>query len=127
MRVLYIAGLGRSGSTLLSRLLGQVDGICALGEAHHIWRTGAPRAAADELCGCGRSYAQCGFTLTPPATAFLNFAQTTGMGVQLTGPNSFVIESGPVKVPTLLSGMSNWRKLWKRWLPLNVPSCGVIR
>lgn len=61
MRVLYIAGLGRSGSTLLTRLLGQVDGICALGEAHHIWRTGAPRAADDELCGCGRTYAQCGF------------------------------------------------------------------
>jgi hypothetical protein len=59
--VLYIAGLGRSGSTLLTRLLGQVDGICALGEAHHIWRTGAPRAADDELCGCGRTYAQCGF------------------------------------------------------------------
>ena len=61
VRVLYIAGLGRSGSTLLSRLLGQVDGVCALGEAHHVWRTGAPRAAADELCGCGRTYAECGF------------------------------------------------------------------
>ncbi len=61
MKVLYVAGLGRSGSTLLSRLLGQVDGICAVGEAHHLWRTGAPRAAADELCGCGRTYAECGF------------------------------------------------------------------
>ncbi len=61
MRVLYIAGLGRSGSTLLTRLLGQVDGVCALGEAHHIWRTGAPRAARDERCGCGRTYFECGF------------------------------------------------------------------
>jgi hypothetical protein len=60
-RVLYIAGLGRSGSTLLTRLLGQVEGLCAVGEAHHIWRTGAPRAASDELCGCGRTYAECGF------------------------------------------------------------------
>lgn len=61
MKVLYLAGLGRSGSTLLSRLLGQVEGICAVGEAHHLWRTGAPRAAEDELCGCGRTYAECGF------------------------------------------------------------------
>jgi Sulfotransferase family len=60
-KVLYIAGLGRSGSTLLSRLLGQVAGISVVGEAHHVWRTGAPRAAADELCGCGRTYAECGF------------------------------------------------------------------
>ena len=61
MKVLYVAGLGRSGSTLLSRLLGQVDGICAVGEVHHLWRTGAPRSATDELCGCGRTYADCGF------------------------------------------------------------------
>jgi len=61
MKVLYVAGLGRSGSTLLTRLLGQVEGICAVGEAHHVWRTGAPRAAADELCGCGKTYAACGF------------------------------------------------------------------
>jgi len=60
-KVLYIAGLGRSGSTLLGRLLGQVEGICAVGEVHHVWRTGAPRAASDELCGCGRTYAACGF------------------------------------------------------------------
>jgi hypothetical protein len=60
-RILYLAGLGRSGSTLISRLMGQVDGVCAVGEAHHIWRTGAPRGAEDELCGCGRTYAECGF------------------------------------------------------------------
>lgn len=59
--VLYIAGLGRSGSTLLTRLLGQVEGVCAVGEIHHLWSTGAPRAARDELCGCGRGYADCGF------------------------------------------------------------------
>lgn len=60
-KVLYIAGLGRSGSTVLSQLLGQVEGVCAVGEAHHVWRTGASRAADDELCGCGRTYARCGF------------------------------------------------------------------
>ena len=61
VKVIYVAGLGRSGSTLLTRLMGQVEGVCAVGEAHHLWRTGAPRAATDELCGCGRTYAECGF------------------------------------------------------------------
>ncbi len=59
--VLYVAGLGRSGSTLLARLLGEVEGVASVGELHHIWQTGAPVAAADELCGCGRAYADCGF------------------------------------------------------------------
>ncbi len=60
-RILYIAGIGRSGSTLLSRLLAQIDGFQAVGELHHLWQTGAPLLATDELCGCGSSYADCRF------------------------------------------------------------------
>lgn len=61
MKVVYIAGLGRSGSTLLARLLGQVPGWVAVGELHNVWRTGAPHGRTDELCGCGRSFAECAF------------------------------------------------------------------
>ena len=32
VRVLYIGGLGRSGSTLLDRMLGQLDGVWSVGE-----------------------------------------------------------------------------------------------
>ncbi len=60
-RVLYVAGLGRSGSTLLARLLAELPGTVSVGEAHHLWQTGAVRAAGDELCGCGRTYLECGF------------------------------------------------------------------
>lgn len=67
MSVLYIAGLGRSGSTLLARLLGQVPGWVAVGELHNVWRTGAPVGSAEELCGCGRSFAECAFW--PPVLA----------------------------------------------------------
>lgn len=61
MTVVYIAGLGRSGSTLLARLLGQVPGWVAVGELHNVWRTGAPDGSRGELCGCGRSFAECDF------------------------------------------------------------------
>jgi hypothetical protein len=61
IKVLYIAGIGRSGSTLLSRMLGQIDGFESVGELHHLWQTGAPMLATDELCGCGSSYAECQF------------------------------------------------------------------
>jgi len=61
MRLIYIAGVGRSGSTLLARMLGQINGFASLGELHHIWQTGALAGFKDELCGCGRPYRQCDF------------------------------------------------------------------
>ena len=60
-KILFIAGIGRSGSTLLSRMLAQIDGFQAVGELHHLWQTGAPLLATEELCGCGSSYADCPF------------------------------------------------------------------
>jgi hypothetical protein len=57
-RVLYIGGAGRSGSTLLDRLLGQFPGVCAVGEVVHLWRRGV---VGNELCGCGVPFRRCGF------------------------------------------------------------------
>src|SRR6266516_3342272 len=57
-RVVYIAGLGRSGSTLLERLLGELPGVCAVGEVVHMWRRSI---VDDERCGCGEPFARCGF------------------------------------------------------------------
>ncbi|HEY2794503.1 MAG TPA: sulfotransferase, partial [Micromonosporaceae bacterium] len=36
-RVVFLGGLGRSGTTLLERILGEVPGVCALGELVHLW------------------------------------------------------------------------------------------
>ena len=49
-RVLYIGGLGRSGTTLLERILGELPGACALGEVVHLWDRDV---RADERCACG--------------------------------------------------------------------------
>ena len=40
VRVLYIAGSGRSGSTILDRTLGQVDGFFSAGELCNLWGRG---------------------------------------------------------------------------------------
>lgn len=56
--VCFIGGFGRSGSTLLERLLGEVPGVCALGEVVHLWRRGI---VDDELCGCGEPFSRCEF------------------------------------------------------------------
>ncbi|HEU0102868.1 MAG TPA: hypothetical protein VFR07_11175 [Mycobacteriales bacterium] len=56
--VLYLGGLGRSGSTLLERMLGELPGVASLGEVVHLWE----RALRDdERCGCGRAFSACPF------------------------------------------------------------------
>ncbi|WP_210649097.1 sulfotransferase [Nocardioides sp. SYSU D00065] len=54
--VVYLGGFGRSGSTLVERVLGSVPGWVNVGELVDLARSVAPR---DELCGCGRSFSSC--------------------------------------------------------------------
>jgi hypothetical protein len=56
--VLYIAGSGRSGSTLLERALGEIPGFVNVGELIDLYRRVAEHG---ERCGCGQEFAQCPF------------------------------------------------------------------
>jgi Sulfotransferase family len=56
--VLFIAGFGRSGSTLLDRLLGSTPGLHSGGELGGVWDQGL---VADRLCSCGVSFSSCPF------------------------------------------------------------------
>ncbi|MFI5492682.1 sulfotransferase [Actinoplanes sp. NPDC051859] len=57
-RVVYLGGLGRSGTTLVERLLGELPSVCTLGEIVHLWQ----RDIRDnERCGCGARFAACTF------------------------------------------------------------------
>jgi Sulfotransferase family len=56
--VVYIAGSGRSGSTLLERALGEIPGFVNVGELIDLYRR---TAAHGELCGCGQAFARCPF------------------------------------------------------------------
>ncbi len=58
LRVVYLGGLGRSGSTLVERLLGELPGVRAVGEVVHLWERGV---VAGERCGCGEAFAECEF------------------------------------------------------------------
>lgn len=55
-KVLYIAGSGRSGSTILHNILGQIDGYAAVGELRYVWDRGVVN---NWLCGCGRAFGDC--------------------------------------------------------------------
>src|SRR5215813_3238781 len=37
-RVILLGGLGRSGTTLVERIVGELPGVVALGEVVHLWR-----------------------------------------------------------------------------------------
>jgi len=54
--VVFIAGSGRSGSTILDTILGQVDGFFSAGELRLLWRRGV---LEDRLCGCGQRFSAC--------------------------------------------------------------------
>ncbi len=54
--VLYLGGFGRSGTTLLDRMLGEVLGVVSSGEVVHLWERGV---RGDERCGCGQCFSAC--------------------------------------------------------------------
>jgi Sulfotransferase family len=58
LRVVYIAGYGRSGTTVLDILLGQSPAVVGVGElaglARHVW-------PGNEFCSCGQRVRECPF------------------------------------------------------------------
>lgn len=65
--VVFLAGLGRSGTTLVERVLGETPGVTALGEVMHLWDRGLVRR---ELCACGRPFLECPFWTAVGERAF---------------------------------------------------------
>lgn len=55
-KVLSIVGPGRSGTTILGRMLGEVEGIVTAGELRWLWKRGV---LEQRLCGCSRPQADC--------------------------------------------------------------------
>jgi hypothetical protein len=54
-KIVFVVGMARSGSTLLTALLNRVDGFAGLGEVHVYWEF----AGSERPCGCGQSLADC--------------------------------------------------------------------
>lgn len=74
--VIYIGGFGRSGSTLLERVLGQVPGAVAVGEMVHLIERGL---VGDQDCGCGQPFHDCPFWRDVGAKAFGGWDSVAGL------------------------------------------------
>jgi hypothetical protein len=55
-KIIYIAAHSRSGSTILDRILGQIDGGFTVGEIRNIWERSF---LEDQLCGCKAKFSEC--------------------------------------------------------------------
>jgi Sulfotransferase family len=58
IRVLYIDGAARSGTTILARMIGAQPRYVPVGESVLIWRFGV---AGDGTCSCGKRFSACAF------------------------------------------------------------------
>lgn len=67
LKVLFIGGYGRSGSTLLDRVLGQVPGFLSVGELRHVFQEGF---VENRRCGCGEPFLECDFWQAVTRRAF---------------------------------------------------------
>ena len=55
IKVLYITGSGRSGSTILDNILGQIEGFFPVGEFVYVWN----RLVNGGTCSCGARFGEC--------------------------------------------------------------------
>ncbi len=56
IKVIYLAGAGRSGGTILGHILGQVHSFFFGGELMQLW---SPNLLTEKLCGCGTKLVDC--------------------------------------------------------------------
>lgn len=109
VRVLFIAGYARCGSTLLERMLGQLEGFDSFGEMRHIWY----RSFQDnQLCGCGVPFRQCPFWAEVVQRAFGGFDAIDASAI---GLNKQWLDN-PVNIPRILTG--GWTATYRRRMAL---------
>jgi hypothetical protein len=65
--ILYVGGVGRSGSTLVGRVLGEATKSICVGETRYIWSRGLQHNVE---CGCGQPFRSCEFWTAVGSDAF---------------------------------------------------------
>ena len=103
-RVVFLGGLGRSGTTLVERTLDESRDVAALGEVVHLWERSLRE---DEPCGCGRPFSGCPFWQAVGDLAFGGWSRVDAQRVLALRDR--VDRSW--HVPKLLTGLSSasWR------------------
>jgi hypothetical protein len=130
-RVVYLGGLGRSGSTLLERLLGELPGVRAAGEVVHLWRRGV---VENERCGCGEPFASCPFWRQVGEAAFggwdrLDMTRFTRLRHQVDRMRHIpVLASPPLMWPAFRRGLDEYLSYYLRLYAAigETSGCGTV-
>ena len=69
LTIVYIAGTGRCGSTILDRILGTLPGVVSCNEVIRVWNNGFRENLG---CACGANFRECGFWSAVVKAAFPN-------------------------------------------------------
>ena len=99
--VLFIGGAGRSGSTLLDRMLGQIPGFLSTGELREVWN----RGVIENLdCGCGRPFRDCPFWTAVGDEAFggwsrVDAEEMRALGARIDRPGLVPLILAPAAAP----------------------------
>ncbi|MCW2142162.1 sulfotransferase [Actinoplanes cyaneus] len=67
LKVMYIAGWGRSGTTIVDNILNSYDGVFSTGELFYLWSRGLIEG---RKCGCGLVFTRCELWITILDVAF---------------------------------------------------------
>lgn len=84
MKILYIGGAGRSGSTILEMILGNLPGFFSVGEIRHYWEY---TIKGGVRCGCGEALNKCDYwsqvhsLLTNDAG--IDFSETARLAIEI--------------------------------------------
>jgi SAM-dependent methyltransferase len=105
VRIVFIGGYARTGSTLLDRLLGQIEGFESFGEVRHVWDRGF---LGNQLCGCGRHFRDCPFWREVADVAFGGFG---GVDARELGSLKRSVD-GFWNIPRILTG--GWTSSYRR-------------
>lgn len=114
IRVLCIAATGQSGSTILSRLLGELPGFVAVGEIGRIWDKGLSENIS---CSCGDRFSLCSFWTAVGDAAFGGWDRVDG-GEVAELRRSLAFEHVPLKHAMALPLIThpNLSPAYERWL-----------
>lgn len=129
-RVLFIGGLGRSGSTLLERILCELPGVCAMGEVVHLWQRGL---TDDERCGCGEAFSRCPFWRDVGEAAFggwarLDAAEFLALKDSVDRTRFVPRLAGPALTPGMRARVGRYDDAYRRLYAAagDVSGCGVL-
>ncbi|MCI0398617.1 MAG: sulfotransferase [Chloroflexi bacterium] len=100
MKILYIGGAGRSGSTLLEMILGNVPGFFSVGEVRYFWEY---LHQGDVRCGCGTPLAECVFWSAVAKQLHNVYAVNVGQLAVLAGR-----VDRTRNIPALSTGLNAW-------------------